>query len=392
MNFNLIFSFPNIGIIDKIFKFFTDNSYSNLIRLGFAILTFFLFILMRNMFTKYVLRLAKKLTDKTKFVMDSKLLEAAEGPIRAGFMIFGIYMAAVILGTDYKINMIAAHKFLRSAITILLAKILINFADDSSCFFDGIKERFGIKIDKILIPFISKSIKLIIFIFASSIVLAEWNIDIKMLVTGIGLGGLAVSLAAKDAAANIIAGITLIVEKSFDIGDYVMVNNIEGSVEEISFRSTRIRTVNKELITIPNSSIANAPIMNFTKRDMRRMNFIIGVTYDTPREKLDICIDKIKDILKSHDRINKDDIIVVFDKFNDSSLDIMISCYTIGNLLSEHLKIKEEVNFEIMDALENLGVSAAFPSRSLYLETPLSYENKKDVLDDNEVNYKNIIS
>lgn len=390
MNFNILFSGLNFSIFDGIINFFTANSYNNLSRLVCAVAIFFILIFMRNIFTKYVLKVAKKLTDKTKFVMDSKFLEAAEGPVRGMFVAFAIYFAAISLGVGYKINLVVAHKCLRSVITILLAKGIITLADDSSCLFDGMKEKFDIKIDKILIPFISKSVKLIIVIVTASIVLAEWNIDIKMLVTGIGLGGLAVSLAAKDAAANIIAGITLIVEKSFDIGDYVMVNGIEGSVEEITFRSTRIRTVSKELITIPNSSIANSPIMNFSRRDMRRLNFTIGLTYETSKEKLDKCIDEIKLLLSATKEINQNDISVVFDKFNNSSLDIIVSCYTLGNVLSEHLRIKENINFSIMDILQNLEVEAAFQSTSLYIKTPFKYDGSQDPLDDNST-YKDIV-
>ena len=237
---------------------------------------------------------------------------------------------------------------------------------------------YDVKVDKILFPFIAKTIRLIIVALAITIIAEKWGYNIQGFVTGLGLGGLAFALAAKDAASNLIAGIFIILDKPFTIGDWITSDTLEGSIEEISFRTTKIRTVDHALIIVPNSKLTNEAVTNFSRRGKRRVKLSLELTYRTSRDKLEICVDKIRELLENHSQVSKEGILVRFDKFNSSSLDILICFFTETPDFDEYFKIKENVNFNIMDILQQEGVSMAFPSTSVYLESLPSKVKEED--------------
>jgi len=214
----------------------------------------------------------------------------------------------------------------------------------------------------------------IIIALAIVIIVQEWNYDISGLVAGLGLGGLAISLAARDSVANIFGGVIIILDKPFAVGDWIMTPSVEGTVEEMSLRSTRVRTFANALVAIPNAVLANEAITNWTRMHKRRVSFHLGVTYTTPRQKLQTCVNRIKDLLENHPEVHPDLIMVRFEQFAGSSLDIFIYFFTKTKVWAEFLAVREEINFKIMEILEQEGVSIAFPSRSVYFENRLETE------------------
>lgn len=198
----------------------------------------------------------------------------------------------------------------------------------------------------------------------------EWGYDVKGFITGLGLGGLAFALAAQDTLSNIFAGVVIITDKPFSIGDWIKTPDVEGTVEDINFRNTRIRTFSQALVTVPNAKLTSSTITNWSKMGKRRVTFNLGVTYGTSREKLEICVKEIKNMLEKHPDIHKETINVTFDSFGSSSLDIFLYFFTNTTNWSEFMKIKEDVNFKILCILEKEDVSVAFPSRSIYIERP----------------------
>lgn len=364
-------------------NFFTADSYENSKRLGIAVGVFFLFLMFRKIFAKYIFKLILKITSKTKTDMDEKFFLAFEKPLIHLFVILGIYFFLHYLGKSFSINENFITNCRNTAIIILISWGFYNLTAEYSILYDEMKELFGLKVDKILFPFISRCIRIIIVALALTLILSEWGKDIQIFITGLGLGGLAFSLAAQDAVSNIISGIILIIEKPFNIGDWVATSEVEGIVEDITFRSTRLRTFTQEIITVPNSKLASEPLTNYSKRGKRRITFNLGVTYDTSRDKIEICVDRIERMLKEHQDVHKETILVNFDKFNDSSLDIFLYFFTNTIDLADYLKVKEDINFKIMDILEEEGVSCAFPSTSVYFETPIRQEKSADILDDN---------
>jgi MscS family membrane protein len=153
------------------------------------------------------------------------------------------------------------------------------------------------------------------------------------------------------------------------IGEWIKVGNIEGIVEDIGIRTTKIRTFEKGLITVPNSYIANNPLENFSRRNVRRVKMKIGVVYSTSKENLQKIVEEIRNLINTHPKVAKDQTIAIyFDEFGDSSLNIFIYFYTNTANWLEWFEIKEEIQYKIIDIVERNGSSFAFPSRSIYIE------------------------
>lgn len=343
-------------------------SYEVLKNLGISIGIFFLFLLFRKLFTKYVFKLMLKLGQKTPTELFSNITVAFEQPIRWLFIIIGIYVAADYFPFMEQSNPLFL-KIIRASVIVLIAGGLYNLSSGSSLLFMKINDRFNMEIDQILIPFFSKAIRFIIVAISISIIAQVFEYDVNGFIAGLGLGGLAFALAAKDAIGNLFGGIIIITEKPFTIGEWIKTPSVEGTVEDISFRSTRVRTFAQAVVTVPNAILANESITNWSKMGKRQITFKLGVTYDTPRMKLQRTIVRIEETLRANDDIHPDTIFVKFDEYNDSSLDIFLYFFTKTTVWEEYLTVKEEINFAIMEILEEEGVSVAFPSRTLYVET-----------------------
>ncbi|MBM7573239.1 mechanosensitive ion channel family protein [Aquibacillus albus] len=342
-------------------------SYETLIDIGISIGVFLVFLIFRKIFAKYVFHLILKISKKTPTDFFSNVCLAFEHPIRWIFLIIGIYVAVGYFPYLEQSNEVF-RQCIRSGIIAMIAWGLYNLSSSSSLLFTNINERTNIKIDPILIPFLSKTIRFVIIAISFSIIAQEFDYDVNGFVAGLGLGGLAFALAAKDAIGNLFGGIIIITEKPFSIGNWIKTPSVEGIVEDINFRSTKIRTFDQALVTVPNATLANENIINWSEMGKRRITFHLGVTYDTPKSKLESTVKKVEELLTNHPDVHPETIFVHFDRYNDSSLDIFLYFFTNTTVWAEYLKIKEEINFSIMEILEDEGVSIAFPSRSLYFQ------------------------
>ena len=345
--------------------------YRYFVFLGIVLISF----MIRSLFSKIIIKTLLRLTRRTKTNLDEEFVKALTEPLKAFIIILGFYW-----GSDF-LDLSPEHSFLllkifRALIIILLAWGLTRFSDTFSSLILNAMSRNKIQVEGIFIPFISKGIKIVIIALAISVVAGEWGYDINGFIAGLGIGGLAFALAAKDTIANIFGGLVLTLDRPFTIGDWISTPNLEGTVEEISFRSTKVRTFAHSLVYVPNSTLANQPITNWSKMGKRRITFNLGVEYSTPIEKIKLCVEQIKKMLMEHQEIDKQTIFVNFDKFNDSSLDIFIYCFTITTNWGEFLSVKEDVNLKIMEILQANEVNVAFPSRTLYMQLPLPENNR----------------
>jgi len=330
-----------------------------------AAFIFLLFLWLRKIFAGYIYNIILKITQRTATPLDDQILKALEKPLQNFFIVFGIYLALSVLPLSQAQDILVLKVF-RSSIVILIAWALYILVSSESIIFD----QFRAKLDanNILIPFLSKTVRFFVLAMAFMIIAVEWDYDVNGLIAGLGLGGLAFALAAKDALSNIFGGMVIIIDKPFTIGDWISTPSVEGTVEDITFRSTKVRTFAQALVTVPNSTLANEPITNWSRMGKRRITFHLGVTYSTSPHKLEKCIQAIRAMLEEHPGIHKETIFVFFEKFGDSSLDIFFYFFTNTTNWKEYLSIREDVNFKIMKILEQEGVSVAFPSRSIYIE------------------------
>ena len=212
-----------------------------------AIGIFLVFLLLRKVFSKYLFKLILKISKQTPTEFFTNIWLSFEHPIRWLFVIIGFYAAAAYFPyINHKNEMFL--NFFRSAIIILLTWGLFNLSSASSAIFQNLNKRLNLDIDQILIPFLSKMLRAIIVIIGISVILVEFDYNISGLITGLGLGGLAISLAAQDAIKNFIGGIVIIFENALSLGHWITTPSVEGTVEDISFRSTKIRTFDQALV------------------------------------------------------------------------------------------------------------------------------------------------
>ena len=205
-------------------------------------------------------------------------------------------------------------------------------------------------------------------VFACITVMNELGFNVTGLITGVGLAGLTVSLAAQDSASNLFSGLVILMEHPFVIGDGIAVGDVEGTVEDISFRSTKIRALDNSVYVLPNSSVSNATVNNGTSRTKRLFRFTLGVTYTATRPQLEHLIADLDALLRAHPDVYTDSVTVKLTGFGDSSIDILISCYIKTADLGKFLAIQNGLNLDIMDVMAKNGTQFAFPSTSVYLE------------------------
>lgn len=343
-------------------------SYEHLKYLGIAIGVFLLFLLFRKIFAKYIFRIIMRLINKTKISFLANFFRSFQKPAEWLFVIIGIYVA-------FRVYPYINHEkewfsvLMKSSIIILIAWGLFNLSSTSSTFFRRINEKTNIKIDEILIPLLSKTLQFIIVAITATIVLQEFGYNIEGFIAGLGLGGLAISLAAKDALANMVGGIVLISEKPFTIGDWILTPTVEGTVEDISFRSTKVRTFADALVTVPNATLGNESITNWSKMGKRQITFNIRILYDTPQEKIKHVVKRIDTLLKEHEGVHPETIFVNFDQYKEDGLEIFLYFFTKTTVWGEYLEVREDLNFKILGILNEEEVEFAVPTRRLMVES-----------------------
>lgn len=340
---------------------------------GIAIGIFLLFLLFRKIFTKYVFALLLKFSRKLRGKFLPNVFLGFEKPFQWLFIIIGIYAAVKYYPYLDHSNDIFI-KLIRASIIFLFSWSMFNLASTSSLLFKTINEKTSFKIDEILIPFLSRTIQFIIIAISISVILQEFDYEIGGFITGLGLGGLAFSLAAKDALSNLFGGIVIITEKPFTIGDWIMTPNVEGTVEDISFRSTKVRTFAQALVTVPNARLADEYITNWSKMGKRQITFNVRLTYDTPKETIEYVVRAIKELLKNHPEIHQETIFVNVDQYKEYGLDIFLYFFTKTTDWGEYLEIREEINLKILDIIDQADAEIAIPSRKLYKQTDESEE------------------
>lgn len=348
-------------------EMFENYDVENLKNIGISISILLLFLLVRKIFLKYILKFIQRLSKKARTPFFTHTFDSIEQPIGFLFIILGLYVALWYFPyIDQSHPMMI--KIFKSLIIFTISWGLYNFSSASSVLFEKIRDRFDINLDQILIPFLSKGLQFIIVAITFSIIAQEFDYDVNGFVAGLGIGGLAFALAAKDAIANFFGGVVIILERPFSIGDWIQTTNVEGTVEDITFRSTRVREFTQALVTIPNATLANAVITNWSKMGKRRVTFHLGIHHDTPKQKIRDIVAKVDTFIRNHPGVHEESIFVKFDQFDVNSLEIFIYFFTKSTVWADYLDIKEEINFKILEILEDEGVSLAYPTSTLVVD------------------------
>jgi len=224
------------------------------------------------------------------------------------------------------------------------------------------------KMDDQLIPFIVEIAKIITYIFALVIVMGNvFEVDITALAAGLGIGGIALAMASKESLENLLGSFTIFFDQPFTVGDTVTVGTVTGTVEKVGFRSTRIRTFDKSLVTVPNKKMIDAELDNLGMRPVRRVKFNIGLTYETAPEQIKAIVTDIQAMINQHPKTNQEGK-VRFQEFGSSSLDVLVMYFVDSPKWNDLIDVKEDVNYKIMEIVKKHNSDFAFPSTTVYLQ------------------------
>ncbi|MEC7703073.1 MAG: mechanosensitive ion channel family protein [Pseudomonadota bacterium] len=334
-----------------------------------AVAILFGFMLLRGLFSRYVLGKLHKLTDKTKNEYDDRIVDALIPPVRFIPVVMGIFFAAHYAGlNDSSPEMFS--RIIRSLIAFNIFWGLYRIIMPLS----HALRRLNEILTPTMVQWLFKFLSVLTIFLGAAIILEIWGIKVGPLLAGLGILGAAVAFGAQDLFKNLLGGITILAEQKFHPGDWIKVDGVvEGTVDAIGFRSTQVRRFDKAPVQVPNSTLSDAAITNFSRMTNRRIYWKIGVVYGTSVDQLKIIRDGIMDYLQNSDEIEQPPKVAQFvrvDAFNDSSIDFMIYTFTKTTDWGEWLRVKEEFAFFIKELVENkAGTSFAFPSTSLYIES-----------------------
>ncbi len=313
----------------------------------------------------------KQLTDRLDTELDQKFFEAVEAPLSNLILFIGVKIAgfAISLPTRDPFDLRTIfYRLVDSILIVLFAWLAIRGINVLQQFLGKLAELTESKLYDQLVPLMAKSLKLLAGAIAAIMVIQRLGYDVKALMGAFAIGGLAISLAAQDTLKNFFGSVFIFLDRPFQIGDWITAGDVDGTVEEVGFRSTKVRTFANSLVIVPNSRMADSAVENHSRMFKRRIKAMIGVTYSTSADQMERLVQGIERILIEHPGIRKDFYLVKFHEFADSSLGVFLYCFTVTTNWAEHLQVRQEVFLSIMRLVESLGLSFAFPSRSLYIE------------------------
>ncbi|MFP3944930.1 MAG: mechanosensitive ion channel family protein [Alphaproteobacteria bacterium] len=329
---------------------------------------FALFYWLRHLLTRFIMNALQRLSRRTTIEFDDKIIDAVSNPIRFVPIVMGVYFGFLAAGVSV-VQKSFGGNVVQSLVAVTIFWALYNAITPLS----AILYRLDRFLTREMIDWAVKTLKVLVIFLAGVAVFSSWGINVGAALAGLGLFGVAVALGAQDLFKNLIAGLLILSEKRFHKGDWILVSGIvEGTVEFIGFRSTRVRRFDKAPVHVPNAQLSDSPVTNFSEMTFRRIKWVIGVEYSTTVAQLREIRNGIEGyILNNEDFVGPSEAatFVHIDSFNDSSIDILLYCFTRTTVWGEWLQIKEELACKVKEIVEGAGTGFAFPSRSLYLET-----------------------
>ncbi len=309
-------------------------------------------------------RIVKHVTKKTETMLDDILIEALDKPLVFLVFIIGLYFGQHTLTLTEGVS--------QTFLNIIKILFIVDVAWFLFRFIDSFVEHYMIPLSKktdndlddALVPMVRKLLKIIIIIITGIMIISRFGYDVTSLVAGLGIGGLAVALAAKDLLGNMFGGASIVSDKMFKLGDRIRFDKYDGFVQEVGMRSSRITTLDGSEIIVPNANIVNGILENVSRERRRRIRYTLGVTYDTSSIKLQRAMNIVTKIIQ--EKKGTEECTVFFDSFGDFSLNILVNYYI--NDLKNILQIKSAINEEIKRQFDREGIEFAFPTRTLYMK------------------------
>ena len=350
-------------------RFFPGSMDPRLLHFCTFVTIIILAILLRRIITGIVFAQFKRLAAKPNSKLDKRLFPALEGPAATLVMLLGIIAAISVFPLSPEVALTVAHGS-RGALTAVIfwglfcaGGALIDHLQDL-----GRSKQLAIAV---FVPLIKKTLAAVFGIFAILVIAESFGWEVKEFLAGLGIGGLAIALAAQDTLANLFGSFVVMMDHPFHLGDVVKIGPSEGAVEDIGLRSTRLRTGARSQIIIPNKVVASEAITNFTRMPQRRVDQTIGVTYDTTPDQIEQLVAGIRALIAAEPGVHPATINVTFANFGESSLDVQILYFADNPDWIGHMALRERINLGIMRLIAKQGLSFAFPTRSVVLEGPV---------------------
>ena len=224
------------------------------------------------------------------------------------------------------------------------------------------------KLDDALVPVVTKTMKIFVTVMGAVFIADNLDVDVTSLLAGLGLGGLAFALAAKDVAGNLFGSITVLLDQTFHVGDWVIIGDVEGSVEHIGFRSTRIRTFYNSQVSVPNSNLITANVDNMGKRSYRRLSCKMSLAYDTPPERIDAFCEGVRELVRQHPYTRKDYFHVYLNEFSAFALEVLVYVFWQTPEWGTELRERHRFLIDCLRVAKRLGVEFAYPTQTLYMK------------------------
>lgn len=366
-NARLTFGLDRVPVLEKV-KFFRIPLWQYCASLIYIFLAFYI-----SKFLDFLTRVwLKRWAERTSTRFDDLLLDLLNGPTKIIAFVIFLRIGLEVFSWPHLVR-----SFLGKGFTIIVALSLtytvLKFIDLVLGYW---KDRNRVEADRAfdeqLFPIIRKSLKVFIVVVAALVTLDNIGVNITAAIASLSIGGLAVGLAAQDTLANLFGAIAVFVDKPFKIGDFIQVDAFKGNVESIGLRSTRIRSPDGHLITIPNKTMGNATITNVTLRPNIKTEINIGITYDTPSDKVRRAVDILREIYGGHPMTG--DLIISFNRFADSALNIFVIHWWKGLDFKAYLAGMQELNLQIKNRFDSEGISFAFPTQTVYMKQDSRWE------------------
>lgn len=294
-----------------------------------------------------------------------------ERPLSWGLITLLLFLLSDILEFSGKFEIYYEH-ILKGFLAFHLIHLAYLAVDSAGGVLGDIVSRSQNKMVDHLIPFSTKVVKTVVVVLGFLVVLQSFGLNVMSLLAGLGLGGLALALAAQDTAANLFGSVTILVDSPCKIGDWVKVKDVEGTIEEIGFRSTRIRTFYNSLVTIPNGTMAKETIDNMGVRPARRIRQVLGLAYETKPETIADFCQQVRTLILQDTRVQADSVVVYFNNFNSSTLDVLVSFHLQVNTGNEELEHQQKIFMGILTIADNMKVELAYPTQTVYNREALS--------------------
>ncbi|MDP1725874.1 MAG: mechanosensitive ion channel family protein [Bacteroidota bacterium] len=351
---------------------FLDNSLGKYFACGIILL---LGLIFSRLIAKFASNISYRIFKKYSHArFHAEFISLFTVPFRQLFIVVSIYVAFNELTFPQSWNFNKADVFgirwtLQTVFVIALIVVITRLFLKSVEFVEYVHHNLEeSRISKDLATFLKELSKVLIYTLCCFTILAKaFEVNILTIVASLGIGGLAIALAAQDTLANLIGSFIIYLDKPFKVGDIVDLGEVKGVVEKIGFRTTRIRTLEKSLLFVPNKKIIDSNLNNITQSSQRRVKFTVGLTYQSQAQDILLIIDDIKAAIRQQGPDIAEDITVKFIDFDTSSLNILIIYFVNSNVYEDMIEVKQEINVKILEIVRRHGCEFAYPSQTIYI-------------------------